>query len=754
MLWLVRLIACGLLASSAIAGSPSFSTYMNPIFPGDHPDPTLSRFGDDYYTTGSSFATSPVIWHSKDLVHWEAVSQPVSNSWPLFGTGATDGVWGGHLVFHGGKYWHFFGHAARMFFVTADSPAGPWTTPREVACPASVPGLGMDNAIFIDDDGSWYLLVKNGQSNNWIVQLGENGQPSGEILDLRWINPAPAYPYSWAEGPVMWKRDGWYYYSFAIHIYATQRVMRSRTLTADQSEWEYLGNLFNENDPKKGSSLYSMPNHSSPAVMAGDSTWWMISQSYGTSEWQGLGRQGLLSQIRYDADGKPVADFPINEPAQAPALSSGGIPWTVPRSDFFDSDKLNPEWRLLGYSPTSPWSLTARPGWIRLTQQNQHGTVIKNDAEHNYSLITRVDFEPDDSGQEAGIRIMTGKQTVSARLFSAKDGGGAPLVVFAFGTTRHEADNTAGRTVWLKIVRVNHSLTGYFSADGREWTKVGEPVNVSTMDVQQPDYNAFTGNHQGPYVIGSKAADFDLYIYRDAYTPILAECPASQNGTSRAYSSPAYVLDNLHSGDWALYAGVEFGGADTDYPMIPDSVKFTASSAGSGGTVEVWLDSLDTGEKIAECAVSGTGSWKTFQVFSAALNPVSGRHDVYLKFRGEGTAKLFQLREFAFAPKPANAVPGAEPTGSRQPERFGLSQNFPNPFNAATTIAFRLPSEADVSLKIFDLAGREAATLVEASRPAGEHEVNWDATSISSGIYFYRLKADGFADMKKLVLVK
>ncbi|MDM7926843.1 MAG: family 43 glycosylhydrolase [bacterium] len=750
----LRVIVFGWLAASAAAGSPSFSTYMNPIFPGDHPDPTLSRFGDDWYTTGSSFATTPVIWHSKDLVRWEAVSQPVSNAWPLFGTGASDGIWGGHLVFHGGKYWHFFGRSARMYFVTADSPAGPWTAPREVACPASVPGLGMDNSIFIDDDGSWYLLVKNGQSNNWIVQLGDDGQPAGAILNLCWINPAPTYPYSWAEGPVMWKAGGWYYYSFAIHIYATQRVMRSRVLTDDQSEWEFLGNLFNENDPKKGSALFAAPNHCSPAVMAADSTWWIVSQSYGPSEWHGLGRQGLLSRVRHDADGKPVADFPVNEPSAAPALASGGIPWTVPRSDCFDSGTLYPGWRIVGYSPTSPWSLTARPGWIRLTQQNQHGMILQNDAEHNYSLITKVDFEPGNPDQEAGLRILTGKQTVSARLFSAVDGGGAPVICFAFGNTRHEADNTAGRVVWLKIVRVNHTLTGYFSADGRGWTRVGEPVNVASMDVQQPDYNAFTGNYQGPYVIGSAAADFDLYIYRDAYTPILAECPADWSGVSRAYATATrgYVLDNIHSGDWALYAGVEFGNAD--YPMAPDSIRVTASSAGSGGTVEVWLDSIDTGEKIAECAVGGTGSWKTFQPFSAAVSPVSGRHDVYLRFTGAGTAKLFQMLEFAFTPKPASAVRGGGSAESPRPERFGLSQNFPNPFNAATTIPFRLPSRSDVSLKVYDLAGREAATLVDDSRPAGEHEAVWDASSASSGIYFYRLKADGFSDMKKLVLVK
>jgi xylan 1,4-beta-xylosidase len=749
------LLACGLLVSArALAGSPSFSTYMNPVFPGDHPDPTLTRVGADWYTTGSSFATTPILWHSTDLVHWEALSHPVTNAWSAFGTGASDGIWGGHLVHHGGRYWDFFGRAARMYFVTADDPAGPWSAPVEVACPASVPGLGMDNSIFVDDDDAWYLLVKNGQSNNWIVQLGEDGQPEGEVLNLCWINPAPDYPYSWAEGPVMWKSDGWYYYSFAIHIYATQRVMRSRELTEDPSAWEFLGNLFNENDPKKGASLYSIPNHSSPAVQAADGSWWIVSQSYGTSDWQGLGRQGLLSRVRTGAGGVPVADFPINEPAEAPALPSGGIPWTAPRSDTFDSGVLYPGWQLLGYSPKPAYSLTDRPGWIRLSQANQHGTIVQSDAEHACAIVTKLDFSPDGPSQEAGIRIMTGLQTLSARLFSTADAAGSPLVCLAFGTTRFEADNTAGSVVWLKLVRVNHALTGYFSADGRDWTQVGDPVGVSTLDVQQDSYNAFTGNRQGLYVIGSRSADFDLYIYRDAYTPMPAECPANWSGVSRAYvsASRSYALDNINPGDWALYAGVEFGNAD--YPRTADSLRVTASSASAGGAVEVWIDSIDTGTKIAECAVGATGSWKTFKTFSAPVGTVTGRHDVYLKFNGTGTAKLFQLQEFVFTAGSRDGVSESGPSGSGGPDRFSLGRNFPNPFNASTTVTYRLPRAADVSLKIYDLTGREAATLVEGGRPAGEHEVRWDASDAASGIYLCRMTADGFDGRGKLVLIR
>jgi len=61
---------------------------------------------------------------------------------------------------------------------------------------------------FIDDDNKRCLVVKNGQPNNGIVELGDDGQPTGVVYNLNWLNPGPSYPYSWAEGPVLWKSFG------------------------------------------------------------------------------------------------------------------------------------------------------------------------------------------------------------------------------------------------------------------------------------------------------------------------------------------------------------------------------------------------------------------------------------------------------------------------------------------------------------------------------------------------------------------
>jgi hypothetical protein len=85
---------------------------------------------------------------------------------------------------------------------------------------------------------------------------------------------------------------------------------------------------------------------------------------------------------------------------------------------------------------------------------------------------------------------------------------------------------------------------------------------------------------------------------------------------------------------------------------------------------------------------------------------------------------------------------------------FNLSQNYPNPFNPSTTIAFTLPSRSFVTLKIFDILGRELATIVSEELPAGNYTRQWNASNMSSGVYFYRLEAGSSTQTKKLILLK
>ncbi|HEX9934549.1 MAG TPA: T9SS type A sorting domain-containing protein, partial [bacterium] len=92
--------------------------------------------------------------------------------------------------------------------------------------------------------------------------------------------------------------------------------------------------------------------------------------------------------------------------------------------------------------------------------------------------------------------------------------------------------------------------------------------------------------------------------------------------------------------------------------------------------------------------------------------------------------------------------PGAGPVA------FRLEQNFPNPFNPATTICYSLPSPAEVRLAVYDVTGREVVVLEEGKQPAGEHRVEFDGKSYGSGMYICRLEADSRILTQKMILLK
>lgn len=88
------------------------------------------------------------------------------------------------------------------------------------------------------------------------------------------------------------------------------------------------------------------------------------------------------------------------------------------------------------------------------------------------------------------------------------------------------------------------------------------------------------------------------------------------------------------------------------------------------------------------------------------------------------------------------------------PHNFSLSQNYPNPFNPSTTINFQIPKSNFVSLKVFDINGRMVSELVNENLKAGEYKINFDGSTLPSGVYYYKLTSGSFADTKKMVLIK
>ena len=88
------------------------------------------------------------------------------------------------------------------------------------------------------------------------------------------------------------------------------------------------------------------------------------------------------------------------------------------------------------------------------------------------------------------------------------------------------------------------------------------------------------------------------------------------------------------------------------------------------------------------------------------------------------------------------------------PKEYALAQNYPNPFNPSTIINWEMPQAGLVTLKIYDVLGREIVTLINEELNAGNHEATFNASGISSGIYFYQLKANNYIQTKKMILMK
>jgi hypothetical protein len=131
-----------------------------------------------------------------------------------------------------------------------------------------------------------------------------------------------------------------------------------------------------------------------------------------------------------------------------------------------------------------------------------------------------------------------------------------------------------------------------------------------------------------------------------------------------------------------------------------------------------------------------------------AARPAS--HFMFISYRGTRRDTLISQDFLAMRPHPNSA----EETAGLVPTEFFLDQNYPNPFNPSTTIRFGVPREAEVTLEIFDVLGRKAATLVDEVLQPGIHSVSWNCSSCPSGMYIVRIKSAETVLMRKMLLMK
>ncbi|MRR08457.1 MAG: T9SS type A sorting domain-containing protein, partial [Deltaproteobacteria bacterium] len=225
-----------------------------------------------------------------------------------------------------------------------------------------------------------------------------------------------------------------------------------------------------------------------------------------------------------------------------------------------------------------------------------------------------------------------------------------------------------------------------------------------------------------------------------------------------------------HNGTSLTAVNYGFTSADVFALAVSGTNLFAGTYSGgvflstNNGTSWTEVDSSLTYPHVASLAVSGTnlfaGTYGGGVFLSTndgtswtAVNSGLPRPYVYA-LAVSGTSLFAGTVGGGVYRRPLSEMITSAPALSERPNMFLLSQNYPNPFNPSTNIKYELPKSSDVKLSVYDMLGREVSVLVNERSEAGFHEVMFDASGLSSGVYLYRLTAGGFVQSRKLLLLR
>ncbi len=183
----------------------------------------------------------------------------------------------------------------------------------------------------------------------------------------------------------------------------------------------------------------------------------------------------------------------------------------------------------------------------------------------------------------------------------------------------------------------------------------------------------------------------------------------------------------------------------------------------NGGTNWSALTSVGTGN-ISGITGASTSWWMTRQTTAVNYSSNNGTSwsaqytapagNFYHLTKSRSGATIWGVRSNGGISRYGQPTSGISPISNTAPDNYMLSQNYPNPFNPVTKINFAIPKSGFVTIKIYDLLGKEVRTLVNETKNAGSYSVDFNGSELSSGIYFYKINVNGFSDIKKMTLIK
>ncbi len=490
---ITKILACALLVSACNRGveAPG-GTYTNPILGGDYPDPTILRDGNDYYMTHSSFDYNPglIVWHSTDLVNWEPISYALQT---YLGS-----VWAPDIAKVDGTYRIYFTvHGRGNWVVTADSPYGPWSEPKDLHVGQ------IDPCIAVSEDGTKWLFVSGGYRK----QLTPDGLDTVEGT-MEHVYDGWEFPSEWInegmclEGPKLKKIGDWWYFLSAeggtagpptSHMVT---VARSRSLDGpwENSPYNPLVRTWENTDrwwSKGHGSLIDTP----------DGRWYVVYHSY-ENGFTGLGRQTLLEPVEIDKDGwiKSVG-VDVAGPIAAPLPLN-----PTDRKAHLGEFRVGLDWKY--YKNFDPARACVADGVLTLKATGESpadsAPLMFVAGDHAYEFEVEVDRTP---GSIVGLVIY-----YDSRFYVGQGINDKGIIRFRRdkGGLRDKMPDVTH--VWLRIRNDNQIITGYHSLDGQNWVRSSWATEISGYN--HNTFHDFQSMLPGLMAAGEGEVRFSNFKYR------------------------------------------------------------------------------------------------------------------------------------------------------------------------------------------------------------------------------------------------
>ncbi|MEW5957331.1 MAG: glycoside hydrolase family 43 protein [Chloroflexota bacterium] len=508
----------------------------NPIIPGFHPDPSICRVGQDYFLVTSSFEYFPgvPIFHSRDLVHWRQIGHCLTrpSQLPLHNFRPSGGIFAPTIRYHDGVFYMVTTNVTDggNFYVHTPDPFGEWSEP------VWVDQSGFDPSLFFDAEGGVYLTSTymdgpvpdeiDPVTFRWGIQQSKIDLAAGRLLS----QPRPIWSGTggkWPEGPHLYKIGDYYYLMIAeggtdyTHM---ETIVRS---PSPWGPWEVC-----PHNPilthRSHQSAFQGLGHAD-LVEAHDGSWWLVCLGFrplGYPPCYHLGRETFLAPVRWDNQGWPHVgqNGRLRVEMAGPRLSPVEWERRAIRDDF-DEPVLDLPWNFLGHPRPEDWSLTERPGALRLlgnaARLDDGPPVIfvgRRQQHFNCEAAARLDFEPTGEGEEAGLTVWMNPLHHYDLLITRQNGQRRVAVRRRIGslaaTVAGEVIGAGPATLTIRADRQNYTFS--FSINSAKSLTL---TTAETRYLSTEVAGGFTGVYLAMYATGSGQASqtpafFDWFDYQ------------------------------------------------------------------------------------------------------------------------------------------------------------------------------------------------------------------------------------------------